>query len=64
MVSDREGGGMSQEAPSLNPCSNGIWSLTEHLIISMNNGEGLNPCSNGIWSLTNCLARMISAALS
>ena len=35
----------------LNPCSNGIWSLT------LGTGYGsrayrLNPCSNGIWSLT------------
>ena len=37
---------------SLNPCSNGIWSLTQ---VSYLNGEynmSLNPCSNGIWSLT------------
>ena len=36
----------------LNPCSNGIWSLTlyvrSHVVIV----RGLNPCSNGIWSLT------------
>ena len=38
---------------SLNPCSNGIWSLTVTLsamkpVVQM----CLNPCSNGIWSLT------------
>ena len=43
----------------LNPCSNGIWSLTSlSLLISMLT-PGLNPCSNGIccsngiWSLTD-----------
>ena len=35
----------------LNPCSNGIWSLT---VPRMRDPRlaGLNPCSNGIWSLT------------
>ena len=36
----------------LNPCSNGIWSLT---VVVNHNSDGtwcLNPCSNGIWSLT------------
>ena len=38
---------------SLNPCSNGIWSLT-HNFTSGNHyvKASLNPCSNGIWSLT------------
>ena len=35
----------------LNPCSNGIWSLT-NLVLKLLPLLGLNPCSNGIWSLT------------
>ena len=39
--------------PSLNPCSNGIWSLTVHGGMPEDNRQiRLNPCSNGIWSLT------------
>ena len=37
---------------SLNPCSNGIWSLTKRNRISDLRFFSLNPCSNGIWSLT------------
>ena len=37
---------------SLNPCSNGIWSLTETQKIDQSLQGSLNPCSNGIWSLT------------
>ena len=37
---------------SLNPCSNGIWSLTDTGVIIPSPEPGLNPCSNGIWSLT------------
>ena len=38
---------------SLNPCSNGIWSLTlVGLGCRKQLKAGLNPCSNGIWSLT------------
>ena len=37
---------------SLNPCSNGIWSLTIELPIKNFLLRSLNPCSNGIWSLT------------
>ena len=53
MVSDgrrrrRQGG----HGNSLNPCSNGIWSLTLHLADMWRRPIGLNPCSNGIWSLT------------
>ena len=37
----------------LNPCSNGIWSLTDtEFIYLTEDGSCLNPCSNGIWSLT------------
>ena len=36
----------------LNPCSNGIWSLTSCEVADTVYPEGLNPCSNGIWSLT------------
>ena len=38
---------------SLNPCSNGIWSLTLIAAICSSDIVGLNPCSNGIWSLTD-----------
>ena len=39
---------------SLNPCSNGIWSLTEATRrLTIMSRLCLNPCSNGIWSLTN-----------
>ena len=37
---------------SLNPCSNGIWSLTDVLLPLRLRLSSLNPCSNGIWSLT------------
>ena len=36
----------------LNPCSNGIWSLTLTGSNPVLTVLGLNPCSNGIWSLT------------
>ena len=37
----------------LNPCSNGIWSLTWHMLFQVHLLRlRLNPCSNGIWSLT------------
>ena len=36
----------------LNPCSNGIWSLTECNTAIGCKESCLNPCSNGIWSLT------------
>ena len=45
----------------LNPCSNGIWSLTT--ILELHKGDRimcLNPCSNGIWSLTLGLRRIDS----
>ena len=37
---------------SLNPCSNGIWSLTKMFLDLSVSSWRLNPCSNGIWSLT------------
>ena len=37
---------------SLNPCSNGIWSLTVRKTGARETVNCLNPCSNGIWSLT------------
>ena len=37
---------------SLNPCSNGIWSLTRDEMAKYISRNSLNPCSNGIWSLT------------
>ena len=36
----------------LNPCSNGIWSLTLLATDADKGTNRLNPCSNGIWSLT------------
>ena len=36
----------------LNPCSNGIWSLTLRALNASSLRTRLNPCSNGIWSLT------------
>ena len=36
----------------LNPCSNGIWSLTGRWEDVRFTRVRLNPCSNGIWSLT------------
>ena len=37
----------------LNPCSNGICSLTEKIIDAIVDAlKSLNPCSNGICSLT------------
>ena len=38
--------------PSLNPCSNGICSLTKYQMDDETTFVGLNPCSNGICSLT------------
>ena len=50
---------------SLNPCSNGIWSLTQigsrWLCRSI---VGLNPCSNGIWSLTQVSQNLTIAQLT
>ena len=43
--------------PSLNPCSNGIWSLTEKFDAAITICQSLNACSNGIWSLTRLLWR-------
>ena len=44
---------LKRRAVGLNPCSNGIWSLTEEIMNTNREMEaGLNPCSNGIWSLT------------
>ena len=42
----------------LNPCSNGIWSLTYCLLKNTIIEVSLNPCSNGIWSLTGMLHGM------
>ena len=39
--------------PGLNPCSNGIWSLTCWRNANRSGSFSLNPCSNGIWSLTD-----------
>ena len=43
----------SLDLGSLNPCSNGICSLTvTYIVTTVIGGIGLNPCSNGICSLT------------
>ena len=44
--------GRGRSSHGLNPCSNGIWSLTSSPTLLKNYMIGLNPCSNGIWSLT------------
>ena len=41
-----------QHLRCLNPCSNGIWSLTLSAASAFIILQCLNPCSNGIWSLT------------
>ena len=42
-----------EKEAGLNPCSNGIWSLTDDTAsLSLAALKCLNPCSNGIWSLT------------
>ena len=48
------GSGLPQPsvARGLNPCSNGIWSLTHAAMFIIADLHSLNPCSNGIWSLT------------
>ena len=52
MVSDDSCGPPRACGSGLNPCSNGIWSLTGRFWAERNKGKSLNPCSNGIWSLT------------
>ena len=37
---------------SLNPSSNGVWSLTANKKNVSYAKNGLNPSSNGVWSLT------------
>ena len=62
MVSD---GGVRQWRlflPRLNPCSNGIWSLTVHSSAARTEPSCLNPCSNGIWSLTTERPSVVSSA--
>ena len=44
----------------LNPCSNGIWSLTTKDDDKGVGGLRLNPCSNGIWSLTHLFKTVAS----
>ena len=41
-----------RQLTGLNPCSNGIWSLTRVHGHVPQASDRLNPCSNGIWSLT------------
>ena len=37
---------------SLNPCCNGIYSMSIMPNLKKNNYEGLNPCCNGIYSMS------------
>ena len=53
MVSDGQPGTGATPLARLNPCSNGIWSLTQSQLAPELWGVSLNPCSNGIWSLTH-----------
>ena len=55
MVSDRYRTDGAPDGYRLNPCSNGIWSLTAAAQAVVNGQPCLNPCSNGIWSLTKPL---------
>ena len=54
MLSDaREAEEKAREAERLNPCSNGICSLTNKKKMTTDDWkDSLNPCSNGICSLT------------
>ena len=62
MVSDTELiGDINVASVSLNPCSNGIWSLTNGRCNSAKESASLNPCSNGIWSLTNSFITIIKS---
>ena len=57
MVSDMLLHELLVHVAGLNPCSNGIWSLTqEPCFRSRSQAPCLNPCSNGIWSLTDPLS--------
>ena len=40
------------DSACLNPCFDGIWSLTHFRDGHIPQGGGLNPCFDGIWSLT------------
>ena len=52
MLSDPQAMRYRPEGTCLNPCSNGICSLTDMEIIEVKDVVCLNPCSNGICSLT------------
>ena len=48
----------------LNPCCNGIWSLTNfEFLFASSLVKGLNPCCNGIWSLTGVAKLVYSAGV-
>ena len=53
MVSDARAVVKIRHPFGLNPCSNGIWSLTKQSGTDRDEAVRLNPCSNGIWSLTD-----------
>ena len=66
MVSDKSSISEIQIIICLNPCSNGIWSLTQEQESEQESEqERLNPCSNGIWSLTEeCMLWCIDVSKS
>ena len=64
MVSDVTVNSVRTSVPSLNPCSNGIWSLTGAEEKKEKEFQCLNPCSNGIWSLTRYIRRTQSKQIS
>ena len=43
-------------ANRLNPCSNGLCSLTPQGAVNISFRSSLNPCSNGLCSLTTWMA--------
>ena len=55
MVSDILRNTKDTSTLGLNPCSNGIWSLTGLGALIGLGCKSLNPCSNGIWSLTGII---------
>ena len=63
MVSDKNYLTVQFAVNCLNPCSNGIWSLTKYITVQFAvSSPSLNPCSNGIWSLTGCRKQLRTAA--
>ena len=40
-----------QKEIGLNPCCNGIYSMSAGVFIAISSNWGLNPCCNGIYSM-------------